>query len=216
MDVAIELIAERGVRSFSLAEASRRLGVTVAAPYRHFADRDDLIAAVAVRAVYAFARALTAEVDETSLAGQRLAAMTRGYVRFAAGQRPLFDTVLRLRAGQEPLPGAEGRVRVGGAGVRRVCPGYLRPGYLRHDPAGADALATALEATAHGHAMLLLGGDFGAGADAVRTAADQAARATFALIEGRRALRQAAPAKWLRALTGKGKYSEETVKEASP
>jgi AcrR family transcriptional regulator len=38
------------VRGFSLAETSRRLGVTVAAPYRHFADRDDLLAAVAVRA----------------------------------------------------------------------------------------------------------------------------------------------------------------------
>jgi AcrR family transcriptional regulator len=46
-DTAIELIGERGVREFSLAEASRRLGVAVSAPYAHFADRDDLLAAVA-------------------------------------------------------------------------------------------------------------------------------------------------------------------------
>jgi AcrR family transcriptional regulator len=50
IDTAIELIGERGVRGFSLAEASRRLGVAVSAPYAHFADRDDLLAAVAVRA----------------------------------------------------------------------------------------------------------------------------------------------------------------------
>jgi AcrR family transcriptional regulator len=54
LDGAVELIAQRGVRGFSVAELSRRLGVTVAAPYRHFADRDELLAAVAVRALRAF------------------------------------------------------------------------------------------------------------------------------------------------------------------
>jgi AcrR family transcriptional regulator len=39
VDAAIAVIAERGVRGFSLAEATRRLGVTTAAPYRHFAAR---------------------------------------------------------------------------------------------------------------------------------------------------------------------------------
>src|SRR5262249_57462890 len=50
IDVAIELIAERGVRDFSVAEASRRLGVAPSAPYAHFSDRDELLAAVTVRA----------------------------------------------------------------------------------------------------------------------------------------------------------------------
>ena len=47
---AVELLGERGLEAFSMAEASRRLGVAVSAPYRHFADRDALLAAVAVRA----------------------------------------------------------------------------------------------------------------------------------------------------------------------
>jgi AcrR family transcriptional regulator len=51
VDAAIDVISERGVRGFSLAEASRRLSVTTAAPYRHFADRDELLATVAVRAL---------------------------------------------------------------------------------------------------------------------------------------------------------------------
>jgi hypothetical protein len=64
--------------------------------------------------------------------------------------------------------------------VREICDG---------DDAAADALSAALEATAHGHAMLLLDGEYGQGTDAARAAADQAAAATLALIEGRRALR---------------------------
>src|SRR5262249_41231933 len=58
IDGAVDLIVERGVRRFSLAELSRRLGVTVAAPYRHFASRDELLVAVAVRALQAFGEAL--------------------------------------------------------------------------------------------------------------------------------------------------------------
>ena len=61
IDAAVSLIAERGVRGFSLAEASRRVGVSSAAPYRHFADRDDLLAAVGVRALETFASMVAEE-----------------------------------------------------------------------------------------------------------------------------------------------------------
>ncbi len=63
--------------------------------------------------------------------------------------------------------------------VQEICEG---------DAAAADALAAALEATAHGHAALLIDGEYGQGPDAVRAAADRAASATLALIEGRKAL----------------------------
>jgi hypothetical protein len=56
------------------------------------------------------------------------------------------------------------------------------------DEAAAEALAEALEAAAHGHAALLLNGDYGEGPEAVGAAADKAARATLALIAGRSAL----------------------------
>src|SRR3984885_3754529 len=95
---AIGVIAERGVRDFPMAEASRRLGVTTAAPYRHFADRDELLAAVATRALTVFAAMLSeaadaADADAADSPAQRLAAMAGAYVRFAAQQRPLFDTL---------------------------------------------------------------------------------------------------------------------------
>ena len=41
------LISERGPAGFTLAEAAKRVGVTGAAPYRHFADRNALVTALA-------------------------------------------------------------------------------------------------------------------------------------------------------------------------
>ena len=51
MEVAKELIAERGLDGFTLREVARRVGVTHVAAYRHYADRRALLAAVAVGAM---------------------------------------------------------------------------------------------------------------------------------------------------------------------
>ncbi len=47
LDVSLDLIEREGVASLSLREVSRRAGVTHAAPYRHFADKEALLAGVA-------------------------------------------------------------------------------------------------------------------------------------------------------------------------
>src|SRR5262249_33474723 len=93
IQTAIELIGERGLRDFSLAEASRRLGVAVSAPYAHFADRDELLAAVAVQAFEVLYRELAHEIARHQQPADRLAAMARAYVRFAAANRPLFEVL---------------------------------------------------------------------------------------------------------------------------
>ena len=183
VDAAIGVIADRGVRGFSLAEASRRLGVTTAAPYRHFADRDELLAAVAARALSVFAAMLAAAADTADTPAQRLAAMAGAYVRFAAQQRPLFDTIyssgldksryLELQRAWEPVDALL-------AVVPEVCDG---------DAATAGALADAIEATAHGHAMLLIDGEYGEGPGAVNAATAKAIASVLALIAGRQALR---------------------------
>jgi AcrR family transcriptional regulator len=184
VDTAIDLIAERGVRGFSLAEASRRLGVTVAAPYRHFADRDDLLAAVAGRAFGVFAAVLSATLDEDATPAAQLAAMTGTYVRFAAQHRALFDVLFGagidksrypdLRAAAEPV------MEMFMAPVRILCDGA---------PEAVDGLVMAVSANAHGHAALLLDGAFGAGEQSVAAATSSAALATLALVAGRAAMR---------------------------
>src|ERR1700744_693019 len=49
IDAALELIAAKGPLGFTFAEAARAAGVSPAAPYRHFRDRDELMTGVARR-----------------------------------------------------------------------------------------------------------------------------------------------------------------------
>jgi AcrR family transcriptional regulator len=193
IDTAVELLGERGLEAFSMAEASRRLGVAVSAPYRHFADRDALLAAVAVRAAELLADRLDREVPAGPPA-QRLAAAARTYVRFASDHRPLFQALAgsgldkdrhpEIARAAQPIsaaftaPAAE---LAEGAQPEGAQPEGAEP------PAGAR-LALAIVATAHGHATLMLDGTFGAGPEAVETAASQAAAAALALIAGRDSL----------------------------
>lgn len=188
VDTAIEVIAERGVQGFSLAEASRRLGVAASAPYAHFPDRDALLAAVAVRAYGRLGAEVLPEMNRLAAPADQLAELTRGYVRFAAANRALFAVLYEagLDKARHPAIGAAERPVMDAfmAAVRAICPGGT----------GADDLATALEATAHGHVMLLLDTEPAPGEAAVGIAAERAARAARALIESRHLLTQPAAA----------------------
>jgi AcrR family transcriptional regulator len=157
--------------------------VTTAAPYRHFADRDELLATVAVRALGVFAAMLADAADTAEAPAQRLAAMAGAYVRFAAQQRPLFDTIFNSGLDKSRYPELQRAwepVDTLLAVVREVCDG---------DAAEAEALADAVEASAHGYATLLIDGEYGEGPDAVNAAAAKATASARALIAGRQALR---------------------------
>ena len=60
LDAALVLIAERGPGGFTFAEVARAAGVSAAAPYRHFRDRNALIAEIAKQGFERFAAALEA------------------------------------------------------------------------------------------------------------------------------------------------------------
>jgi AcrR family transcriptional regulator len=55
IQAALDLIAKKGPAGFTFADAARSAGVSAAAPYRHFRDRDALIADVARRGFELFA-----------------------------------------------------------------------------------------------------------------------------------------------------------------
>jgi len=61
---ALELIAEKGPSGFTFAEAARSAGVSPAAPYRHFRDRDQLLSDVARRGFELFETALARAWNE--------------------------------------------------------------------------------------------------------------------------------------------------------
>lgn len=64
IDAALALIAEKGPLGFTFAEAARSAGVSQAAPYRHFRDRDELVADVARRGFERFAADLARAWNE--------------------------------------------------------------------------------------------------------------------------------------------------------
>src|ERR1700727_1160731 len=64
LQAALGLIAEKGPAGFTFAEAARWAGVSPAAPYRHFRDREELMASVALRGFEQFEAALRSAWDE--------------------------------------------------------------------------------------------------------------------------------------------------------
>ncbi len=58
VEAALRLIAERGPAGFAFVELARAAGVSPAAPYRHFRDRNALLAEVARRGFARFAGAM--------------------------------------------------------------------------------------------------------------------------------------------------------------
>ena len=179
---AIVLLGERGAAAFSMAEASRRLGVAPSAPYRHFADRDALLAAVAVQA----AGLLSERLGQEAASGppqQRLAAAAGAYVHFADEQRALFQALTGSALDKDRHPEIARAAQPIGAVL--LSPAADLTG---GDQAAAARLVSAIVATAHGHATLMLDGTFGSGQQAAEAAARQAAAAALALIAGREAL----------------------------
>ena len=98
------LVEKKGADHFSVAEACREAGVSTAAPYRHFRDREEMLAEVALQGMER-KRALMVEAlaahPPRSLA--RIAALGHVYVGFARREPGVF----RLIFGREDSPEAE-------------------------------------------------------------------------------------------------------------
>jgi AcrR family transcriptional regulator len=103
---ALDLIARKGPSGFTFAEAARFAGVSPAAPYRHFRDRDELIANVALRGFALFETALVrAWNDGQPDAFSAFERMGRAYLDFArtepAYYSAMFEAGVPLDVSQE-------------------------------------------------------------------------------------------------------------------
>ena len=59
LQAALDLIGQKGAAGFTFADAARMAGVSPAAPYRHFRDRDELLSSIAQRGFEQLEAALT-------------------------------------------------------------------------------------------------------------------------------------------------------------
>ncbi|MFT0545873.1 TetR/AcrR family transcriptional regulator [Allopusillimonas ginsengisoli] len=98
------LIAEKGADRLSLRELARHLGVSAMAPYRHFPDKEALLAAIAADGYRQLQARL--EVAEQSPASARSSLLQQGiaYVQFALDCPALFGLMfgMKMLEGQNP------------------------------------------------------------------------------------------------------------------
>lgn len=161
VQAALDLIAEKGPAGFTFADAARSAGVSSAAPYRHFRDREALIAAIAKRGFELFTEALRTAWDEgrpTPIgAFHRLG---RAYLAFAreepAYYSAMFEAGIAIEADPELRQASEaayGVLRGATEALAALLPADTRP------PAGMMSLH--IWSMSHGIASLFGRSDAG-------------------------------------------------------
>lgn len=110
---ARELLREGGVAALTIRAAADRTGVTVAAPYRHFADKDALLAAVLVDGLADLRQGLDATADTASARTDpltRLHALGHHVVDLALAEPVLVRLLLSTEQGSGSRPEVEDAV----------------------------------------------------------------------------------------------------------
>jgi AcrR family transcriptional regulator len=164
---ALRILETGGAAALSLRAAAREAGVSQAAPYRHFADKEALLAAVAAasfRALSAAMREATAPLGGDLNARFRMLGLT--YIRFAVAHPARFRLMFGRDVGRLSVhPGlkqaADETFALLVAGIERgQQAGLLRAGEPRE-------LAMAAWAMVHGLSALLVDGQLSPGTQAL-------------------------------------------------
>jgi AcrR family transcriptional regulator len=158
---ALELIAAKGHSGFTFAEAARSAGVSPAAPYRHFRDREELLANVARRGFEQFEAALkTAWTDGLPDPFTAFERLGRAYLAFARSEpayyAAMFEGGISLEVSQELRDAGERAFAVIRSAAERLVvqiPAAQRP--------PAFMVALHVWSLAHGIASLFGRGDAG-------------------------------------------------------
>jgi AcrR family transcriptional regulator len=147
IDAALDLLAEDGAANVGLRQVARRVGVSPAAPYRHFEGRQALLEAVATTGFERFCEhmdAARADLPED----RQLPAMAEAYVRFALEQPALFRLMFSRQVDKEGNASLQVAAQAAYASLATAA--------AREDPAAPGEVAVTIWAFVHGLAMLLL------------------------------------------------------------
>jgi AcrR family transcriptional regulator len=154
LDTAVSELARGSAEGLSLRALARRIGVSQTAPYRHFADKETLLAAMAARGYRGLLAALRSAGEAAGDdPAQQLTAFAHAYVAYAAANAPLFKLMFGpVVQPPEKFPELRDASRETFALVQAILQrgidrGEFRPGDVRY-------LANVAWASIHGMATL--------------------------------------------------------------
>jgi AcrR family transcriptional regulator len=159
IEAGVELARSGGPDAVVLREVTRMVGVVPNAAYRHFADRDALLAAVRDEAVSMLARRIADGMSQARAGAHtptgarlRLQAVGKAYLEFARTEPGLFDAA--FTAPEHPTRGARGEPTPLQC-LEAALDGLVEAGLL--EPARRPNIEYPIWATVHGLATLLRG-----------------------------------------------------------
>jgi len=157
VEAALKLIAKHGPRGFSLSEAAGLAGVSVGAPYRHFADKEALLSEIAAQGfIELWERIETARKTSPDGPRKRLVAIGTAYVRFAVERSShfqiMFDSAIHRR--KDPA------VDVPADRCFQILAETVHQAAAKKGVRSEETLTAAIWALMHGHAMFALDDSF--------------------------------------------------------
>lgn len=150
VEVTAQLVREKGARGFSVSEAARRVGVSIAAPYRHFADREALLAAVATQG-FAQMQDVLGGLTRPGDPVDGAVAIAEAYVAFARADTARFEVMFAAGIDKDRHP----ELLECASRVQSQLEDALSD-LVRDDPAGPARRAAELWSIAHGVAVLVV------------------------------------------------------------
>ncbi|WP_433182229.1 TetR/AcrR family transcriptional regulator [Actinoallomurus sp. CA-150999] len=155
VDAGRELVREQGVAGLTLRAAAARAGVSAAAPYRHFPDKESLLAAVIAEGFTELAATMSEAEGTRPL--ERMHVIGQRYLAFADGEpalyRLMFGGAVPDRAAHPVLHAAESEAY---AIMRTVIAEAIRAGDIHAD--SVDAVLLTMRCVMQGLAALIVDG----------------------------------------------------------
>jgi AcrR family transcriptional regulator len=156
LDAAVEVIRETGPLAFTLREAARRAGVSHNAPYRHFRDREELLAEVAAQGFQRLTESMVKAASAGTGALERLRRCGRGYLSFALRYPEHFSVMFDRPGGALEHPAARAAGQEAYETLRRFITDCMAESAL---PSGdIERFALVAWTSVHGVAKLAISG----------------------------------------------------------
>jgi AcrR family transcriptional regulator len=156
LEASLELIRKSGPGAFTLREVARRAGVSHNAPYRHFRDKEELLAALAAEGFDRLTAAMTKAAEAGIGALERFRLSGRGYVDFALRHPQHFAVMFEVPWRYDSYP----HTQAAGARAFGTLVRYVEACQAEQvlPPGDAKPFALLAWSMVHGVAKLAIGG----------------------------------------------------------